>query len=211
MKSLINASKDVYESNVEDSRLIHLKNGQMVELRAIHPEDDIKIKEMHERLSRTSLYFRYLYAYKPRLEDMQKISQQDNCSGAAFVAVLQDGLGTIIGLSNYSVNPRQPDVAEPAVIVDDNYQRQGLGGALLNRLRLHAAAQGIQAFQAFILPSNNRIRRLIAKSGLSYKSKFNWEQGVLEVTLPLSDSVPTPSTSNIRPCPGVAPGSWCCQ
>jgi len=211
MKSLKNISMDMYESYGVVPKLIKLKNGQIAMLRTVRPEDAIKIKEMHDRLSLASLYFRYLYAYKPRLEDMQRLSQQDDCSGAAFVAILQDGLETIIGLSNYRVNPRQPDVAEPAVIVDDHFQRQGLGSALLERLRLHAAARGIRAFQAFILPSNNRIRRLIAHSSLAYDSKYNWEQGVLEVILPLAASVPATSALNIRTCPETIPGSWCCQ
>lgn len=189
MKSLESVAVDAYESQDEDSISIKLKNGQFVVLRAARPEDAARIQEMHGRLSQNSLYFRYLYAYKPKLEDMQQISQQDESNGAAFVAVLQDGQETIIGLSNYRRDPQQPDVAEPAVIVEDRFQRQGLGSALLQRLKVHAKSHGIRAFHAIILPSNNRMRRLVARSGSHYESKYNWEQGVLDVMQPLLTGV----------------------
>lgn len=206
MKPLVGNYIDHNKSKCEETVSIKLHNGQSAILRAARPEDAARIQEMHGRLSQTSLYYRYLYAYKPTLEDMQRISQRDDSSGAAFVAVLQDGHGTIIGLSNYRIDPQQPDLAEPAVIIEDHYQRQGLGSALLQRLQRHAAAQGLRAFHAIVLPSNNRMRRLIAHSGSSVESKYNWEQGVLEVTLPLAANNP-----NIHRCPGNVSGAWYCQ
>ena len=204
MKSLESVAMDVHESKGGDSLSIKLKNGQSAILRLARPDDAVRIQEMHGRLSQTSLYFRYLYAYKPKLEDMQLVSQQDDCYGAAFVAVLQDGQDTIIGLSNYRRDPQQPDIAEPAVIVEDRFQRQGVGSALLQRLQAHAVSHGIRSYHAIILPSNNRMRRLVARSGSHYESKYNWEQGVLEVTQPLVANVDKESAAGSQ----AAPNPW---
>jgi RimJ/RimL family protein N-acetyltransferase len=201
MKSLESVAMHVHKSKGGDSLSIKLKNGQTAILRLARPDDAGRIQEMHGRLSLTSLYFRYLYAYKPELEDMQLVSQQDDCIGAAFVAVLQDGQDTIIGLSNYRRAPQQPDVAEPAVIVEDRFQRQGVGSALLQRLQAHAVSHGIRAFHAIILPSNNRMRRLVARSGSHYESKYNWEQGVLQVTQPLAANVDKESAAGPQAAP----------
>ncbi len=57
------------------------------------------------------------------------------------------------------------DVAEPAVVVVDRWQRRGLEGALLERLADRARAEGIARFSGVVLAQNHDAIRLVEQFG----------------------------------------------
>ena len=57
--------------------------------------------------------------------------------------------------------PGEPDVAEPAVTIVDEYQGLGLGTALLARLVAAARERGVQRFRCLFLAENRQIRALL--------------------------------------------------
>jgi GNAT superfamily N-acetyltransferase len=70
-------------------------------------------------------------------------------------------------------------------LVEDAWQRRGLGGLMLDRLVAHAADHGIGALQAQMLTEQDWITGMLARHG-SWTSAFG--RGVREVTLHLGDS-----------------------
>jgi len=90
----------------------------------------------------------------------------------------------IIAVARYAVDPAgQPDLAEAAIVVEDEYQKRGLGTLLLSRLVAYAQAHGIRAFMATVHQDNIQIMRFVRHSGLPAESTL--EAGVWEIVVKL--------------------------
>jgi GNAT superfamily N-acetyltransferase len=151
-----------------------------VRVRPAYPGDAALLQEMHERLSTASVELRYLRPYQPKLEDSQCVSQLDKDEGAAYVAVVEAPSETIVGYAYYVLAPGSL-TAEPAIVVEDRFQGQGIGRMLAERLYQRALEQHIVAFDALIHPSNDTVMYLIRRLGLPFKSQFAY--GLREVRI----------------------------
>jgi N-acetylglutamate synthase-like GNAT family acetyltransferase len=73
-----------------------------------------------------------------------------------------------------------PDLADIAVLVEDDYQRQGIGSTLLRLLVAHADYSGVGTVQAAVLAEQEWILRLIRHYG---DCSTTVSMGAYEVTL----------------------------
>lgn len=153
---------------------VTLNDGTVVVVRPIRPDDVLLLLDMHRRLSSTSIHYRYLRSYKPTFEDMHRISHIQDDEGAALVATLEASQETAIGLAYYVVDKQQPGTAEPAIVIEDRFQGQGLGRILMQHLTQSALARDICAFNALIDPTNERIMHIIQGSGLRFERKMDY-------------------------------------
>ena len=80
-----------------------------------------------------------------------------------------------------------PALAEAAILVEDEYQKQGLGTLLLTRLVAYARTHGIRAFMATIRHDNVQIMRFVRHSGLPAERKL--EVGVWEIVVRLEPEI----------------------
>ncbi|MDX1414997.1 MAG: GNAT family N-acetyltransferase [Candidatus Promineifilaceae bacterium] len=144
-------------------------NKAVVTIRAAQPSDVQPILEMHQRLSTDSLFLRYLVPYVPvnLPAHVRDICTRPADQGAALVATVG---AQIVGLGYYVINPDQPDTAEPALIVEDRYQGQGIGGRLFKRLIAAARAQGVRYFDALAHSGNRPMLHLLRRSGRAVNS-----------------------------------------
>jgi acetyltransferase len=82
--------------------------------------------------------------------------------------------------------PGNPEVAEAAVVVSDEYQGLGLGKRLLLRLVIYARAKGVRCIRGNLQIGNDRMLLLVKRSGLPHETRFVdgiWEV-VIDLTLP---------------------------
>ena len=93
-------------------------------VRAIAPEDRDELAAGFERLSPESRYRRFFGAM-PRLSsrDLDRLTQVDHHDHEALVAV-EEASGRGVAVARFVRT--QPDEAEPAVVVADDWQRRGL-------------------------------------------------------------------------------------
>ncbi len=78
------------------------------------------------------------------------------------------------------------DVAEVAVAVVDEFQRRGLGGALLAILARVAREHGIKSFSLIVLPENQQMLGLLRKMGWIHHAKLSG--GVYDISFDVPDS-----------------------
>ena len=98
----------------------------------------------------------------------------------------------IIAVAEYvTIQSDEGDLAEPAIVVEDRYQRRGLGTQLLKCLSAHARWHGVRAFRATVHPSNTQMLRLIERSQLPLEKRFEW--GMWDITIKLQ---PNPGPQN---------------
>ena len=158
--------------------------GRSVTIRPVESRDVGLIHEMHDRLSADSIYLRYLGFNKPSIEELQIICSS-GCEGVrVFVAAIEGEREKVIALAYYQVDQADNGTAEPAVLVEDQYQGCGLGKAIMKSLFFDAISQGIEYFHIVIHPTNFRVLNMIKKSGLDFKSSYS--DGFREVRLQLA-------------------------
>ncbi len=92
--------------------------------------------------------------------------------GAAFVAAIAEPQERVIGMVLYRIDPQNPTIAQPAILIEDQFQGKGVGGVLMRHLCEHAVLNGIQVFDAVIHPANRRAMRLFKQSGLALETKL---------------------------------------
>lgn len=158
-----------------------------IAFRPIRPDDRERLQDHHERLSPESRYRRFLAA-KPYLsaDDARHLSEVDGCDHFALVATLPERDGEpIVGVARYIRLPDNREVAEMAIVVNDQFQRRGVGAALVRRLAEVAVSRGVRRFRATMLADNLAIQRLL--EGLAVGPVERRRLGALsemELTLP---------------------------
>lgn len=160
-----------------------LRDTETVTIRPLELDDVPLIDAMHDRISKDSLYCRYFTTYKPSLDVLFEQARLCSYRGAAFVAVLQNPLQEIVGLAYYICTSDGNHEAEPALLIEDCFQGQGLGWAMMDLLLKEAQANGVSCFRSFVIPGNQRIFRILEKSGLPMHRHYC--DGIFEVKLDL--------------------------
>ncbi len=163
---------------------LFLKNGQAATIRPMTIEDLPAINSMHNRLSSLCLYYRYFTAHKPSLDALYEQMQLSIHQGIALIASLDSMPGEIIGMA-YCLPTRYDNrKAEPAFLVEDCFQGQGLGRALFDNLVQQAKLQAFESFQLFILPENRRMFQILDQK--RFPTESHYHDGMLEVQMQLN-------------------------
>ncbi|HLH69273.1 MAG TPA: GNAT family N-acetyltransferase [Candidatus Dormibacteraeota bacterium] len=166
-------------------RTLELRNGNEVHVRPIQADDEPRLHEAFARMSERSVYFRFLSPLKRLPEELaRRLAKVDHHNRLALVATTYrpDGHEHILGVARYD-RVSGTDVAEVAVAVVDEVQRQGLGSALLGLLAQAAREHGIQTFVLMVLPDNQSMMGLLRKLGWIHQVRLNGS--VYEITFDL--------------------------
>lgn len=157
-----------------DIQSVTLKDGTQLTIRAILPEDAPRLQAFHQRLSADTIYLRYLEYHKVLTNDeAAHLCTVDYHNRMAFVATRFEGDEEfIVGVIRYEkLGVTGLQSAEMAILIEDAYQRRGLGSILLNKLVDYARSEGIHIFTASFLFENTGFMNLIRHSGLSMSLK----------------------------------------
>jgi acetyltransferase len=170
-----------------EQEFVTLKDGLPVVIRPIQPQDAAHLQDTFDHLSMETIYLRFL-SIKKELPDKEAryLATLDYTSRMAFVALCKKNeRDIIIGVARYALlDPAHPEIAESAVVVQDEYQQRGLGKLLLKRLVEYAYAKGIQHLRGNLQVGNNRMLDLVKRSGLPYKARY--VEGLWEVDIDLT-------------------------
>jgi len=148
----------------------HLGNGRQVMIRAVRPDDKDRIADVISQMSSESLY-RRTFSEKRELSavELKQVTEIDFEDVVALVAVMkEDGQDRIVGGGRYiRVGTSEEFLsAEVAFLVDDAHQGLGIGSLLFKHLFSIARASGISMLEAEVLPTNEAMLRVFARSGI---------------------------------------------
>jgi RimJ/RimL family protein N-acetyltransferase len=140
-----------------------LPDGTQILIRPIEPADKARLSVALGRLSRQTIYRRFLSA-KPKLSptELRYLTEVDGHDHIALVAVLAEDPESIVAVARCVRMPDEPDTAEFAIVVGDPLQGRGLGSLLARELATAARSAGIRRFSATMAGENVAVRRLIA-------------------------------------------------
>lgn len=153
-----------------------LKDGSLVHVRPVRPEDRPILVSFIENLSPQTVYLRFLHAVSPEGAVNELIPAEKQF---ALLALRGE---TVLGHAIYSSS--LPGRAEPAVVVADEYQNMGLGTILLGQLTQAAIAAGISELEAYVVPENAPMLQVLRELG--FPTVLKSEPGLIHVTFPAS-------------------------
>jgi acetyltransferase len=141
------------------------RGGQRVTIRPIRADDEPRMVEFHRNLSDRTVQLRYMHtvslAHRIAHERLRSICFTDYNRDLVFVAIGEQTAfqGQILAVGRLSRLSHE-NGAEIGMLVRDDRQQKGLGGAMLAHLLKVAAAEKIGFVRAIMLPTNEGMRRL---------------------------------------------------
>jgi ribosomal protein S18 acetylase RimI-like enzyme len=168
-----------------EPRALELTDGTKVHVRPIVPEDEPLLHEAVAAMSERTVYFRFFSPLK-RMPDAlaHRLAVVDYNDRFALVATTHKSGSKerIVGVARYD-RVQGTEVAEIAVAVVDEFQRRGLGSALMTILGKVARDHEIKTFTLIVLPENQEMLGLLRKMGWIHRAKVSG--GVYDISFEL--------------------------
>jgi acyl-CoA hydrolase/RimJ/RimL family protein N-acetyltransferase len=197
-KELIQAAKTqnyIYEDQIELAwdqviypeeleRYDTLRDGTEIFFRPIKPADEPALSEMLYSLSEKSVQTRYMtrtMTFPHR--DVQRFTNIDYRQDIAIVGVVPGVAGEeIVAIAQYFLDPKT-QAAEVAFLVQDEWQKKGMGTFLLDYITKIAKQRGVKKFYAKVLPHNKPMLAIFYNSGFKVNTEFDGEVYSIEYDL----------------------------
>lgn len=147
-------------------------DGRRITIRPSLPQDAELQQTFFRSLSPVSRYCRFL----TRVDELpsalsEAFTNVDHRRHLALIAEVFEGDREImVGEARYVIDARDPDVAEFALAVADDWQARGIARALLERLVHEAATNGVRCLVADTLVSNASMIALARRAGFAVRA-----------------------------------------
>ena len=167
------------------------RGGRQVTFRAAGRNDLEGLRRFVDRLSRESRYYRFLTGGRVTDATIETFVAHHPTRDAAVVVTVrdEDGAESIVANAEYVVNA--DNIAELAVVVADDWQGQGPGRRLIQRLQNVARANRLHGMRGDVLSENRRMLAIMRDCGFS--ARRNPEDAYLhEVSLTLREGSAVP-------------------
>lgn len=143
----------------EYERTVTLDNGQVVHFRPVVPGDVVLLAKEVAEADADTLYHRFfnpaIRLSEKRLRFLTEVDYEKRFALVAFTG------GEPIAIARFE--PAGEETAEVAVVVKPAWRRHGLATVMLELLEEAAVERGIKRFEAFYLPDNHAIERVLHK------------------------------------------------
>ncbi|HLY50376.1 MAG TPA: GNAT family N-acetyltransferase [Solirubrobacteraceae bacterium] len=145
----------------EERDAVRLRDGTEVVIASLTSADAPRLAEAFARLSEESRQLRFL-GPKPTLSssELRYLTEVDGHDHVALSAV-DPGSGRAVGIGRFVRDRKNPERAEVAVTVADDWQGRGLGKLLLARLSDRAREEGVRKFTALVSLENRNMQGLL--------------------------------------------------
>lgn len=170
------------------SRKMLLRDGSALSMRTLRPTDRKALVALFKRCSPETIRYRFLRMVTS-LPDSQ-LDQLVSVDGQRHVALVVtegeaqiDNFEKIVAVGRYFVLDDRPTAAEVSFLVEDAWQRRGIGTILLDALAEIARDHGIERFAADVLADNRTMLSVFRKAGYTLSSNISY--GVTHLEFPI--------------------------
>ena len=171
--------------------VFYTKYGERVRMRDVVPQDTLLLTDLLLGLSDNTRWLRYLapgpQSFQRAWQEATRMTQPRTHHHAVLVATIRRGDSeAAIAVAEVVCDQHTATIGELAIVVRDDYQTQGVGSALSNRLALSARALGITTVRADMLYQNRAAQRLMRR--VFGPATATRDQGVVTMIAPLSNA-----------------------
>jgi len=150
---------------------LKLRDGTVLALRPVRPEDAELERRFVEGLSEETRYFRFFYRMHEITPAMLgRFTQVDYDRELALLALAPDpaveGGQAIVGVARFIAN-LDHESAEFAIVTADAWQGRGVGHALMQALIARARVRGLRRLEGSVLRANQRMIRFTQSLGFT--------------------------------------------
>lgn len=167
------------------SKDLLLRDGAILKLRALKPDDREGLKSLFNRCSTESIRYRFLSSIKSLPDELlDRLVNVDGAKQVALVVVHGEGANEqILAVGRYNVDKERSHVAEVAFLVEDAMQKRGIGTLLLDNLAEIALQHEITHFSADVLLDNLTMLSVFRKAGYALASTASYGVAHLEFSI----------------------------
>ena len=149
---------------------VPLRDGTVLHVRPIRPEDADMERSFVNGLSEQTRYYRFFYRLSELTPAMlARFTQVDYDRELALVAIAatdEGGSQAFVGVARYIANPDRLS-AEFAVVVGDAWQRRGVARVLMRGLIVCAKRRGLERLEGTVLRENERMQAFVRSLGFT--------------------------------------------
>jgi GNAT superfamily N-acetyltransferase len=161
----------------QHSDVLRSRSGEPVTVRFVESGDAEELQNYFRSLTTRSRYNRFLGAMrelpKNLLDNFIRVGEAEQFTVVATMMV--DGFETIVGEARYAFHADSSSI-EFGLSIDDRWQGQGIGKALLKNIECRAASFGAERLFGDTLRSNDAMISLARKSGYAFtNSPGDWK------------------------------------
>jgi GNAT superfamily N-acetyltransferase len=154
----------------------------VVEIRPLTPADRGRLVDLFGRLSPASVYQRFHQPItSPRDVCLDYLLTLDGVDSVALAATYGDD---VIGVARYH-RPGPDEPAEAAIVVEDAWQRHGIGRRLLLALTEAAAANGLTELTGVTRTSNQALLGLVYDVFPDTEANIRFGEHVYDLRVPV--------------------------
>ena len=162
------------------------KDGRVVTIRPIRPEDADLEQAFVQRLSAESRYFRFMNTIRElSSSQLTRLTQIDYDREMAFIALTHTAEGEReIGVVRYAANP-DGESCEFAIVVADDWQGTGLARRLMQLLIDTAKSRRLRYMTGDYLTENTRMLKFVESLGFvlsPHPEDPGLKRGILDLT-----------------------------
>lgn len=169
-------------------RQVQTPDGNALTIRPARLTDERSVQDFMYQLSEDTVRSRYHFTktVHPRTE-IQDLVNLELEANMALVACVGD-TNEVVGLVRYDVDPAT-QLGDVGIVIRDDWQRRGVGSALMTALKEVGRARGLAGFHADVLASNKPMLTLLTRTGLDITSRA--EDGVTFVDAKFPRELPS--------------------
>ncbi|MGN7613898.1 GNAT family N-acetyltransferase [Magnetococcales bacterium HHB-1] len=158
----------------EGRTTLTIKDGAMVTVRSVQPQDEHRVKKFLYSLSANAVYRRFMSPLRHfTLQRIRHFIYIDHRKEVVVIATIPIPFGErIVGIAGYYLIEKS-NRAEVAFVVRDNWQNRGLGRQLFDHLIKMARSSGIRGFIAETSINNKAMKHLFETSRMQVTSKVD--------------------------------------
>jgi len=174
----------LYPADIRATQTI--KDDLSVRYRPIRPSDEEGMRHLFYRFSDEAVYARYFHSLSsmPHAKMQEYVNVDWNQIMSIVGLIGEEGKGRIIAEARFIKIPGY-SFAETVFVVDEKYQRLGIGSFLYKLLIRLAMERGIRGFTAEVLASNRGMMKVFHKGAVPVKAHL--ESGVYHLEIPFDE------------------------
>jgi acetyltransferase len=167
--------------------MITARDGRQALVRPVRADDAPLVQRFVRELSPESRRSRFLGPVRELSPaQLERMTRFDGTTSLGLVAVAGADGARVVGIAQHAA--AEPSVAELAVVVADDWQRQGLGERLVGLLIGHASRAGAAAVEGYVMAGNWPMLALASKLGFALEEDA--DPALVRIGKPLQRSDP---------------------